>query len=335
MSDRRRRPSTAILIPCYNEEHAIADVVADFRRELPGADIYVYDNNSSDNTIREARRAGAIVRSEPRQGKGFVVQSMFRDIDADLYLLIDGDGTYPASAVHALIAPVLENRADMVVGSRLHAQSNSRFTFLHRLGNKLFRRLLNAIFDLRLTDILSGYRAFNRQFVKGIPLFGGGFEIEAELTIKGVSRGDRLVEVPVDLTDRREGSLSKIRLVSDGLVILQTILALFRDYKPLTFFGSVGLALMFLGGVAGYFPLRDTLANIQPSLLVEAAAAGLTLAGVVIVALGLVLHTIARRSQEFEYHLRIIAGELMRERDMAPRDSFEGRGEPVRIHAGS
>jgi len=249
------RGHVALLIPCFNEELTVGRVVAEFREQLPGASVYVFDNNSTDRTADEARRAGAFVIPEWRQGKGYVVQAMFRKVDADFYVMVDGDGTYPASAVGRLLAPVVEGRADMVVGSRLHADSQSQFRQLNRWGNRLVRATLNSIFGVRLTDILSGYRAFNRAFVKGLPLFGGGFEIETELTIKAVERGFRIREVPIDLTHRPEGSHSKIQFVRDGFLIVNTTLTLFRDYKPLTFFGATGLLLVLLAAVCGALAL--------------------------------------------------------------------------------
>jgi hypothetical protein len=208
----------------------------------------------------------------------------------------------------------------MVVGSRLHAESDSQFRHLNRWGNRLVLRLLNSIFRVRLTDILSGYRAFNRRFVRGLPLFGGGFEIETELTIKAVERGYRIVEVPISLTDRPAGSHSKIQFFRDGMLILNTVLALFRDYKPLTFFGAAGLALILAGLIPGLSVLAgffDTgLVLRLPSVVL---AVGLVLCGLLSMTAGLILHSIARRSQEFEYHLQILADEL---RDR----SADGRG---------
>ena len=192
----------AVIIPCYNEELTIASVIADFHAELPDATVYVFDNNSTDHTAEIAAQAGAVVLHERRQGKGFVVQSMFRVIDADVYIMIDGDATYPASEVLGLIAPILRNEADMVVGSRLHTDSKSKFRQLNLLGNRLFLSTLNAVFHVRLTDILSGYRAFSREFVKTVALVGGGFEVETELTIKALEAGFRVLEVPVDLSQR-------------------------------------------------------------------------------------------------------------------------------------
>jgi len=314
-------PRVAILIPCYNEEVTVARVVGQFRAELPGASVYVYDNNSTDGTADEAARAGAVVRRERRQGKGFVVQTMFREVDADLYVMVDGDGTYPAEAVHRLLAPVREGRADMSVGSRLHAESQSEFRHLNRWGNRLVLAVLNSVFRVRLTDILSGYRAFSRQFVKSLPLFGGGFEVETELTIKAVARGRRIVEVPVGLVHRPEGSHSKIRFFRDGLLILNTILALFRDYKPLTFFGGAGLLLTLVAlapGLVAAFGLTG--AGSAPRLLAAVLAVGLVLCGLLSITAGLILHSIARRSQEFEYQMLVLANELR-------ADRRDGRGE--------
>jgi glycosyltransferase involved in cell wall biosynthesis len=308
------RVRIAILIPCYNEELTIGEVVQDFRTELPSAEIYVFDNNSTDETVARAQAAGAIVLREPRQGKGFVVQSMFRRVDADVYVMVDGDGTYPAKAVHELIAPVIEDEADMVVGSRLHPGLQSEFRQLNRLGNRLVLTLLNSIFKVKLTDILSGYRAFNRKFVKGLPLFGGGFEIETELTIKAVARGFRIIELPTALTARPEGSHSKIRLFRDGFLIINTILALFRDYKPLTFFGGVGMVLLFGALVAGLLVIFGWLRTggvIHTSLAVTGIV--LFLCGLLSLTVGLVLHSIARRSQELEYQLQVLTDELRAE----------------------
>src|SRR5437773_3441341 len=241
----------AVLIPCYNEELTIADVIQQFRAQLPSAEIYVFDNNSIDGTAEKARAAGARVYYEKRQGKGFVVQSMFRQIDADVYVMVDGDGTYPAEDVHKLIDPILMDDADMTVGSRLHEKSDSHFKSLNRFGNHLFLSILNSIFKVKITDMLSGYRAFARGFVKNLPLFGGSFEIETELTIKALERGYRITEVPVKLRSRPDGSFSKIRIAHDGIRILNTLLALFRDYKPLTFFGTLGLFMVLLGLIPG------------------------------------------------------------------------------------
>lgn len=301
----------AVLIPCHNEEPTVGEVVAAFRAELPAAQIYVFDNNSTDRTVDRALAAGAIVMREPRQGKGFVVQTMFRRVEADVYIMVDGDGTYAAAEVHRLLAPVLADEADMVVGSRLHAASQSEFRHLNRWGNRLVLALLNTIFKVHLTDILSGYRAFSRRFVKGLPLFGGGFEIETELTIKAVAHGMRIVEIPTSLTSRPAGSHSKIKFFRDGALILNTVLALFRDYKPLTFFGGVGIVLLLASLVPGLAAAIDSLnRGIGARLPLAVLAVGLVLCGLLSLTVGLVLHTIARRSQEFDYQLQVLTDEV-------------------------
>lgn len=300
----------AILIPCYNEEKTVARVVESFRAELPEARVYVFDNNSTDRTVEEARRAGAEVFYEPRQGKGYVVQSMFRIVDADFYVMVDGDDTYPAEAVHRLLAPVEAGDADMAVGSRLHTESRSQFKQLNRAGNRLVRATLNFIFRVRLSDILSGYRAFNRRFVKELPLFGGGFEIETELTIKAVGRGFRLVEVPVDLVPRPDGSFSKIRLMRDGFLIINTTLALFRDYKPLTFFGGVGLFLVLSAFIPGVLSVFNLAGPATTRVALALLSLTLLLCGLLSITAGLILHSIARRAQEFEYQMGVLADEL-------------------------
>jgi glycosyltransferase involved in cell wall biosynthesis len=305
------RPTTskiAILIPCYNEEQTVAEVVTQFRAQLPAAAIFVFDNNSSDRTVSIAQAAGAQVFHEQRQGKGYVTQTMFRMVDADAYVIVDGDGTYPATAVHRLLAPVLSGDADMVVGSRLHADSRSEFKQLNALGNRLVLGLLNAIFRVNLTDILSGYRAFNRKFVKSLPLFGGGFEIETELTIKAIERGFRIIEIPIDLTHRPAGSHSKIKFFRDGAIILNTLLALFRDYKPLTFFGSAGLLFLVLALVPGLMVVVDFVrTGFAGRLSLAVLTVVLAGCGLLSITVGLILHSIARRAQEFEYQLQVLA----------------------------
>jgi len=301
----------AILIPCHNEEPTVAEVVTAFRAELPDAQVYVFDNNSTDRTAERALAAGAKVLTEPRQGKGFVVQSMFRRVEADVYVMVDGDATYPAAEVRRLMAPVIADEADMVVGSRLHSQTQSEFRQINRWGNRLVLALLNSIFGVRLTDILSGYRAFNRKFVKGLPLFGGGFEIETELTIKAIARGWRIVEIPTTLTSRPEGSHSKIKFFRDGAIILNTILALFRDYKPLTFFGSVGLLIVLVAFIPEVWIVIQGLRTRSVSHLLWAVlAVGLSLTGMVLIVAGLILHTIVRRFQEIEHTLQVRHDEL-------------------------
>ena len=299
-------PKIAVLIPCYNEELTIAKVVRDFRAQIPDADIYVFDNNSTDRTVECAQETGAYIGHERRQGKGFVVQSMFSQVEADIYVMVDGDDTYPAEEVHKLIEPVVAGKAEMVVGSRLMPSSESEFRPLNKFGNGLFLKAINFIFKVKLTDVLSGYRAFSREFVKSIPIFGGGFETEVELTVKALARGYRIAEVPVRLTPRPEGSYSKIRIVQDGFVILNSILSLVRDYKPLTFFGAAGLILILLGLIPGAIVIVEFIkTGLVPKLPSAVLSVGLVLSGMLLLVVGLVLHTITRRFQELEHQLRL------------------------------
>ena len=291
----------AVLIPCYNEATTIGTVVRRFREVLPGAAVYVFDNGSADGTAQVASGAGATVIDEPRRGKGHVVQSMFRKVEADIYVMVDGDDTYPAEVVETLIAPLRAGEADMVIGSRLHRASRSQLRPLNRLGNGLFRALLGLMFGVRLTDLLSGYRSFSRRLVRTVPLFGGGFQTEAEMTIKALHRGFRIVEVPVDLVPRPTGSHSKIRVLHDGMIILTTMLSLARDYKPLTFFGGLGLLMVAAGAVPGIWVASHFSPERIPLALL---AAVLVLAGVVTGVAGLVLHTVARHFQELDLHLQ-------------------------------
>jgi glycosyltransferase involved in cell wall biosynthesis len=301
----------AVLIPCLNEELTVATVIASFRRELPLATIYVFDNRSTDRTAELARAAGAVVVSEPRPGKGHVIQSMFRYVDADVFVMVDGDDTYPARDVHALLEPILRGEADMVVGSRLHQQADSQFKSLNRWGNRLFLYVVRLVFGVRITDMLSGYRAFSRTFVKRLPLLRGGFETETELTLKALDRGFRIAEVPVNLVPRPEGSFSKIRISSDGFRIIGTIFGMLRDYKPLTFFGGMGLAIGALGLIPGLIVIVEFVETRYVTHVPSAIlAVGMELSAFLLVAVGLVLHTVVRHAQELDVRLRLMTDEL-------------------------
>lgn len=299
------RPQIAVLIPCFNEELTIGNVIDQFRKELPQAKIYVFDNNSTDRTVEFARGRGALLLRERRQGKGYVVQSMFREINADIYVMVDGDGTYPASSVHDLLEPVLNHDADMVVGSRLSAVSKSQFRLMNRFGNYMFLWLTRTIFHAHIEDMLSGYRVFNRSIVKQLPLLSGGFEIETELTIKALERGYRVIELPVDLGSRPEGSHSKIRHVRDGLTIINMIFSLARDYKPLTVFGALGLFLIAAGFIPGTLVISEFLhTGLVPRLPSAILAVGLVLSGLVVGMVGLLLHTITRRFHDLDLQVQ-------------------------------
>ena len=248
----------AVLIPCYNEAKTIERVVKDYKKALPKAEIYVYDNNSTDGTGDLAEKAGAIVKVERRQGKGNVVRSMFRNIEADCYLMIDGDGTYPADAAKEMCQRVLENGADMVVGDRLSStyfQENKRP--FHNFGNRLVRGLINFIFRSNIRDIMTGYRAFSRDFVKTFPVLSKGFEIETEMTIHALDKNFYIEEMPVNYKDREAGSESKLNTFSDGFKVLMTIARLFEEYRPMLFFGLFGLVFFVLSLAFGIPVFRD------------------------------------------------------------------------------
>jgi glycosyltransferase involved in cell wall biosynthesis len=291
----------AVLIPCYNEEPTIAKVVSDFRRELPEADVYVYDNNSRDRTAEVAAAAGAIVRREPRQGKGNVVRSMFRGIDADVYIMVDGDDTYPAEFVHDLIAPIVRGEADMVIGDR---HSNGSYTKenkrpFHNFGNNLVKWLINALFHSDLRDIMTGYRAFNRLFVKNMPVASEGFEIETEMTLHALDKKFRIVEIPIDYRDRPEGSFSKLNTFSDGMRVLRTVFWIFKDYKPLAFFSTAAIVFFVLGLLVGVPVITEFIATHQIAKIPSAIlAVGFMMLASISVTCGFILDTIVRQHRD-------------------------------------
>jgi glycosyltransferase involved in cell wall biosynthesis len=248
----------AVLIPCYNEAQTIAQVVKDYRKALPEADIYVYDNNSSDNTAEVAKKAGAIVRHEYRQGKGNVIRSMFRDIEADAYIMIDGDDTYPAEAAREMVDLVLSGRADMVIGDRL---SSTYFTenkrFGHNFGNRLVRGAINFLFKSNVRDIMTGQRAFSRDFVKSFPVLSKGFQVETEMTIHTLDKNLKWQEIPVEYRDRPAGSQSKLNTISDGIKVLMAIFNMVREFRPMLFFNSFGFISLLIGVIFLIIPIIE------------------------------------------------------------------------------
>ena len=242
----------AILIPCYNESKTIEKVINDYKKVLPDADIYVYDNNSTDHTDEIARKAGAIVRYEKRQGKGNVIRTMFKEIDADCYLMIDGDDTYPAENAKEMCNLVLEDKVDMVIGDRLSSTyfSENKRPF-HNVGNKLVRGLINHLFKSDIKDIMTGYRAFSYDFVKTFPILSKGFEIETEMTIHALDKNFYLKEIPVEYRDRPAGSVSKLNTYKDGFKVIKTIGRLFKEYKPMRFFGLLSLLFFIISLLFG------------------------------------------------------------------------------------
>lgn len=288
----------AILIPCYNEAITIAKVIADFKRVIPEAEIHVFDNLSKDGTGDIARQAGAIVHLVPIQGKGAVVRQMFRELDCDIGVMVDGDDTYPADKVRAVMQPVIEGRADMVVGTRLQKHEDASFRPLHVFGNQLVLRSINLLFGAKLSDVLSGYRAFSKRFMKTIPVLSKGFEIETEITLHALEHHLPVVEIPVPYGVRPEGSESKLNTFSDGYRVLKTIFWLYKDCRPLLFFGLIGGALLVMSAMLGFFIVEEflLLGRAGPARAVLAVALGFS--GVLSVATGLILDTVNRRSRE-------------------------------------
>lgn len=302
----------AVLIPCYNEEQTIEKVIRDFQKNLPEAVIYIYDNNSTDATSELAKKAGAIVRHEYRQGKGNVIRRMFREVNADCYIMVDGDDTYPAEAAPEMVQKVLERNADMVVGDRLSStyfEENKRP--FHNFGNSLVRKVINLLFQTDIKDIMTGYRAFSYQFVKTFPVLSKGFEIETEMSIHAADKNMFVENVVVDYRDRPEGSVSKLNTFRDGIRVLGTIVRLFRTYKPLQFFGGIGAALTVLSaGFAipvfiDYF--HTGLVERFPTLIV---CGFVLLTAILCLFAGIILETMTwKNRQDFEIELLRIAEE--------------------------
>lgn len=298
----------AVLIPCYNEELTIKKVIKDFKRELPKSDIYVYDNNSKDNTAEIAKEAGAIVRHEYRQGKGNVVRSMFMDIDADIYVMVDGDDTYPAEEVHKLIEPIIEQKADMVIGDRLtngtYQKENKRH--FHEFGNNLVRKAINLLFNTNLKDIMTGYRVFNKTFVKNMPVLSPKFEIETEMSLHALDKKFIIREIPIVYRDRPEGSESKVSTITDGIKVVKTIIKMFKDYKPLTFFTIIAIILFIVGLAFGipviveFFKTRY-ITKVPTALL----ATGIIILSVIIGQCGVILDTVVKHHRE-SYELQLL-----------------------------
>lgn len=250
-------PSIAVVVPCYQEAAAVGKVVADFRRELPAARIYVFDNNSTDGTGEIAARAGAFVAREKRQGKGYVVAAMFEQVKEDILVMVDGDDTYEASHVHQLLAPILRGDADMTVATRLTSHDEKSFRPLHVTGNRLVCRIINWMFKSNVSDIFSGFRAFTRDCARQIPVTTRGFDVETEITLQALYRGQVIQEMPAPYRARPAGSFSKLNTVKDGFLVLLRLFLILKSYKPLTFFGGLAVGLFLLGLLAGARPIYE------------------------------------------------------------------------------
>jgi glycosyltransferase involved in cell wall biosynthesis len=294
------RYDVAVLVPCYNEHHAIANVVAAFRAALPEAAVYVYDNNSTDDTAETARRAGAVVRRETHQGKGHVVRRMFNDIEADVYVLVDGDATYDAPSASVMIAKLVEDRLDMVVATRVDREE-AAYRPGHRAGNFMLTGIVAHIFGHAFTDILSGYRVFSRRFVKSFPILSGGFEIETELTVHALELELPVGEIETPYYSRPVGSASKLSTWSDGCRILWTVLKLYRAERPLSLFGAFGIALAIMSvGLAIPIIVTYVQEGLVPRLPTAILSTGLMLLAFLSIACGLILDTVTRGRREMK-----------------------------------
>jgi glycosyltransferase involved in cell wall biosynthesis len=298
----------AVLVPCFNEEKTIASVVRDFYTSLPDARVYVYDNNSSDGTWREAETAGAEVRAEPMQGKGWVVRRMFADIEADFYVLVDGDGTYDASVAPKMVELAEARHLAMVVGRREH-ESADAYRRGHVLGNRLFTRAVTWLFGTSLTDILSGYRVLSRPFVKSFPVFAGGFEIETELTVHALTLGLPIAEILTRYRERPQGSASKLSTYGDGIRILWMILTLFKNEKPLMFFSVLGSVFLLTSLILAY-PVVVTFleTGLVPRFPTAILSTGLAVYALIMYACGVILDTVTKGRQEAKLLAYLNAG---------------------------
>jgi glycosyltransferase involved in cell wall biosynthesis len=293
-----KQPRVAVLLPCYNEEAAIAATVAGFRKALPGAVVYVYDNNSSDRTCAVAAKAGAIVRTERQQGKGHVVRRMFADVDADIYVMADGDLTYDPKAAPAMVAMLAADQLDMIVGTRKH-EAKDAYRGGHVLGNRVFTGLLSGLFGRSFSDIFSGYRVFSRRFVKSFPVLSSGFEIETEISVHALELRMPVGEVETAYASRPEGSHSKLSTYSDGWRILKTIVTLYRIERPVLFFGTIG-ALLVAAAILLSVPLIVTYLNtgLVPRFPTAILATGMVIVAVLCFFAGLILDTVTRGRRE-------------------------------------
>ena len=306
-SDQRRAASiavvpcdVAVLVPCYNEERAIAKVVADFRAALPEAALYVYDNNSTDGTVTAAEEAGAVVRRETYQGKGHVVRRMFNDVEADVYVLVDGDATYDAASARAMVTKLVDERLDMVVATRVD-RDPAAFRPGHRLGNRLLTGFVAHVFGRSITDMLSGYRVFSRRFVKSFPVLSGGFEIETELTVHALELELPVGEIATPYFSRTSGSVSKLSTWSDGFRILWTVFRLYRAERPLSLFGGMGVALAIVSiGLAIPIFITYVQEGLVPRLPTAVLSTGLMLLAFLCFACGLILDTVTRGRRELK-----------------------------------
>lgn len=292
-------PKIAVLIPCYNEHSTIVKVIQDFQRELPGADIFVFDNNSTDGSLELARNTAATVIREKHQGKGFVISSMIKTVIADYYVMVDADDTYPAERVHDLLQPLFNEEADMVVGQRLSDFGEKAFRPLHYSGNKLVCSMINLVFSSHLKDPMSGYRSFTRDVARELPIVATGFDVETEMTLQLLYRHFAIREIEIAYRERPSGSYSKLNTFKDGWMVLWKIFSIIQSYKPLTFFGGMGMVLFIIGLIMGGLVIRDfTLYGRVVSIINPILAVGFATVGVISTTIGIMLHDLNFRLLE-------------------------------------
>ncbi len=298
----------AVLIPCYNEELTVGKVIQDFKRELPDADFYVYDNNSTDQTASIALQNGAMVKHEYQQGKGNVVRSMFHDIDADIYVMVDGDDTYPAEEVHKLLEPVVKGQADMCIGDRLsngtyQKENKRRF---HEFGNNLVKKGINLLFHSKLKDIMTGYRVFNKKFVKNMPVMSSHFEIETEMSLYALDKRFVIQEIPITYRDRPEGSVSKLNTIKDGIKVMKTIIKMLKHYHPLRFYTTLAVIFFCLSLAVGIPVIMEFIQTRYITKVPSAIlATGLMLISVLMEQCGIILETVVKVNRE-NYELNLL-----------------------------
>jgi glycosyltransferase involved in cell wall biosynthesis len=297
--------SIAGIIPCYNEELTVAKVIGDFKKAVPEAKIYVFDNNSTDRTAEIAQSSGAIVIKEKRQGKGYVVQSMFNKIDADIYIMVDGDDTYDLAEVNRMISMVTHDEADMVVGTRLETYTDKSFRPFHTFGNKLVKNLINRLFRTRLKDIMSGLRVMSKAFVKNINIMASGFEVETEMTIKALKYGFLIKEMEINYKERPAGSFSKLNTFRDGARVIKTIFIIFKDYRPLLFFSMISLFFLLISLLSGYVVVQEFIkTRFITHVPLAIFASGTMILAIISFITGVILDSVNRRFDELYSYLK-------------------------------
>lgn len=291
--------NVAVLVPCFNEELTISKVVNDFKNALPGAQIWVFDNNSTDRTSTLAKEAGAVVVPSSRQGKGNVIKHMFREVEAEIYIMVDGDDTYPAGSAREMIVEFIKGHVDMVVGVRMTAYKGKSFRKFHKFGNNLVAFLISSLFSSKITDVMSGYRVFSRAFAKSVPLMSDGFEIETEITLQALAKNFNIIEVPIPYGERPSGSFSKLNTFSDGFLVLKSIFIILKDYKPLKFFSYLSGFFCLISIFAGILPVRDYISyGYVYHVPLAVLATGTGILSALSISVGLILDTTSKYHNE-------------------------------------